>query len=452
MVTAGARHRLTIAGYASDGAGIARLDGQVVFVKGALAGETCMVRIDKVGRSSVWGTMESVETPSPHRIAPDCPHYGQCGGCQLRHMDYAEELECKRVRVEDALRRIGGVSLPVTEILGAAQPLRYRNKVQFPVGADGGIGFYRARSHSVIDVADCLLQPQAAARLRDAVKTWMTAYHVPPYDERRGKGLLRHLYLRYNRAGQSLCCLLVNGGTLPHEAALVQGLRAAQPNLTGVVLGVNTRRDNVILGESYRTLWGEDFLMDTLCGNTFRLSIPSFYQVNPPQTQVLYGKALELCGLTGGETVLDLYCGIGTISLMLARQAARVIGVEVVPSAVEDAAENARRNGVTNATFFCADTGEAAARLLSEGVHPDVICVDPPRKGLHEEVPALLAALAPHRIVYISCDPATLARDLARLIPHGYQPVQAVAVDMFPRTSHVETVVLLSRPKSTLTR
>ncbi|MCD7947565.1 MAG: 23S rRNA (uracil(1939)-C(5))-methyltransferase RlmD [Oscillospiraceae bacterium] len=437
--------RLTIDGYASDGAGVARIDGQVVFVRGALSGETCLVRLDKIGRSAVWGTAAEILTPSPARVTPDCPYYGQCGGCQLRHMTYAEELQFKRTRVEEVLRRIGGISLPVAQILGAAHPMRYRNKVQFPVGTDGAIGFYRTRSHHVIDTADCLLQPESAAQLRCAVQDWMRSFSVPAYDERTGKGLVRHLYLRHNRAGQSLCCLLVNGDKLPRVRELVDALRRAEPQLTGVVLGINTRRSNVILGDSYRTLWGEDFLMDTLCGFTFRLSIPSFYQVNPEQTEVLYKTALSLAGLQGNETVLDLYCGIGTISLMLARRARQVYGVEVVAQAVEDATENAHRNGITNASFFCADAGVAAARLAAEGITPDVIVVDPPRKGLGAEVPPILSEIAPGRIVYISCDSATLARDIARLAPLGYRPVKAVAVDMFPRTAHVETVVLLSK-------
>jgi len=453
---------LRVEGCASDGAGVARHEGQVVFVAGGLRGELCDVRIEKVGRSACWGRAVKVLEPSPARVEPDCPYYAQCGGCQLRHMTYAEELELKRLRVEDAIRRIGGLDLDVSVIFGASNTERYRNKAQFPVSSAPApktgsnpsaptvsdvpkIGFYRPRTHQVIDVDDCLLQPLAAARLRRAAKNWMAQYHVPAYDEKTGKGLVRHVYVRTNRSGESLFCLLVNGTNVSRETSLVEMLRAAEPNLVGVVLGINEKKNNVILGERYRTLWGQDFLMDRLCGLEFKLSVPSFYQVNAAQAEVLYGQALEFAALTGSETVLDLYCGIGTISLVMARRAGQVIGAEVVPEAVRDAEANAARNGVANARFLCADAGEAAARLAAEGVRPDVICVDPPRKGLGEEVPPILAGMAPARIVYVSCDPGTLARDLKRFAALGYAAQKAVAVDMFPRTAHVETVCLLTR-------
>lgn len=437
--------RLVIDGYASDGAGVARLDGMVVFVQGGIRGEACDVRLTHVGRSALWGRVEEVVNPSPARIFPRCLHYTKCGGCQFRHMNYAEELEAKRIRVEDALRRLGGADIHVSAILGAEQVDRYRNKAQFPVAKGPRIGFYRPRSHDVIDVDDCLLQGEAAARLRGAVKEWMAEYSIPAYNERTFTGLVRHVYVRTNRAGRSLCCLLVNGRGVPREAELVRALRRAEPNLAGIVLGVNEKHNNVILGDSYRALWGEDFLSDTLCGLTFRLSVPSFYQVNPAQTEVLYGKALEFAGLTGAETVLDLYCGIGTISLVMARKAGMVWGAEVVPQAVDDAIANAQRNHIGNARFLCADAGEAARYLEGEGVRPDVVCVDPPRKGLAEDVVDTIADMGPQRVVYVSCDPGTLGRDVKRFAGRGYTLKKAVAVDMFPRTAHVETVVLLSK-------
>ena len=437
--------RLVIDGYASDGAGVARLDGMVVFVQGGIRGEACDVRLTHVGRSALWGRVEEVVNPSPARIFPRCLHYTKCGGCQFRHMNYAEELEAKRIRVEDALRRLGGAEIHVSAILGAEQVDRYRNKAQFPVAKGPRIGFYRPRSHDVIDVDDCLLQGEAAARLRGAVKEWMAEYSIPAYNERTFTGLVRHVYVRTNRAGRSLCCLLVNGRGVPREVELVRALRRAEPNLAGIVLGVNEKHNNVILGDSYRTLWGEDFLSDTLCGLTFRLSVPSFYQVNPAQTEVLYGKALEFAGLTGAETVLDLYCGIGTISLVMARKAGMVWGAEVVPQAVDDAIANARRNHIENARFLCADAGEAARYLEGVGVRPDVVCVDPPRKGLAEDVVDTIADMGPERVVYVSCDPGTLGRDVKRFAGRGYTLKKAVAVDMFPRTAHVETVVLLSK-------
>ena len=437
--------RLVINGYASDGAGVARLDGMVVFVQGGIRGEACDVRLTHVGRSALWGRVEEVVNPSPARIVPRCLHYTKCGGCQFRHMNYAEELEAKRIRVEDALRRLGGAEIHVSAILGAEQVDRYRNKAQFPVAKGPRIGFYRPRSHDVIDVDDCLLQGEAAARLRGAVKEWMAEYSIPAYNERTFTGLVRHVYVRTNRAGRSLCCLLVNGRGVPREAELVRALRRAEPNLAGIVLGVNEKHNNVILGDSYRTLWGEDFLSDTLCGLTFRLSVPSFYQVNPAQTEVLYGKALEFAGLTGAETVLDLYCGIGTISLVMARKAGMVWGAEVVPQAVDDAIANARRNHIENARFLCADAGEAARYLEGEGVRPDVVCVDPPRKGLAEDVVDTIADMGPERVVYVSCDPGTLGRDVKRFAGRGYTLKKAVAVDMFPRTAHVECVAVLAK-------
>ena len=433
-----------IEGYASDGSGVARIGGMAVFVKNAIRDELTDVLVEHVGHSAAWGRVVKQHHPCPARIRPDCELYESCGGCQFRHMNYPEELEAKRMRVEDALRRIGGLTLGVSRIWGAERTDRYRNKIQFPVG-DRAIGYYRARSHDVVDVADCMLQPERAAACRKAVLDWMVKYSVPHYNERAHKGLVRHLYLRFNQAGETLCCLVVNGKTLPHADELVVALRAADPGLVGVVLSVNTRKTNVILGQEYHTLWGRDWLEETLCGLTFRLSVPSFFQINRAQTEVLYGRALELAGLTGTETVLDLYCGIGTISLAMAGRAGRVIGAEIVPQAIEDAKDNAARNGITNAEFFCGDAVRVAARLSEEGLRPDVITVDPPRKGLSPEVPELLARMNPRRIVYVSCDPATLARDLKRLEELGYKAVHAEAVDLFPRTAHIESVVKLER-------
>ena len=439
------RYPLRIQGYGSAGEGVARLEGQAVFVKGALRGELCQVHLLKVGKTAAWGKVDQVLEPSPGRQAPDCPRYPQCGGCQLRHMTYAEELAFKRQKVQDALQRIGGWEGEVTGIHGAKDPDRYRNKIQFPVAEGPKVGFFRARSHDVIDAPDCLLQPMAATRLRGAFRDWMAAHHIPAYDEKAHRGLLRHFYVRTNRKGQSLCAVIANGEALPQEAALVQALRQAEPNLVGVVLSVNREKTNVILGKTYRTLWGQDYLEDTLCGLEFRLSVPSFYQVNREQAEVLYGRALAFAGLTGRETVVDLYCGIGTITLVMARQAGRAIGAEVIPAAVEDAQANARRNGVENAEFLCADAGQAAQELARRGLRPGVICVDPPRKGISPEVVEAIVQMAPQRVVYVSCDPATLGRDVKRLREGGYLLQQAEAVDLFPRTGHVETVVLLSK-------
>ena len=440
---------LTVESHSGDGQGIAHLpDGRVVFVRGALPGERVEAQLLKVGKTAAWARVLRVTEPSPARIPSDCPHYPRCGGCRYRHMTYEEECAAKLGKVNDALRRIGGAEVAASVILGAKNTLRYRNKVQFPVGSGPSIGFYRARSHDVVDVEDCLLQPEGAAAIRRAVKEYMRSNGVAPYDETGGTGLLRHLYLRFNRAGECLCCLVVNGDRLPGEGVLVDALRAAEPKIVGILLNENTADTNVVLGERYRTLWGENTLQETLCGFSFRLSPQSFFQVNRAQTERLYGKALEFAALTGRETVLDLYCGIGTISLCLAREAGQVIGAEVVPEAIADAEENARRSGVKNVRFLCGDAGQTARRLAEEGVRPQVICVDPPRKGLQEEVPALLAGMAPERIVYVSCDPATLARDVKRFAGLGYRLARAEAVDLFPRTEHVETVALLRRGRT----
>lgn len=442
-------HRVTVEGYSSEGLGIARIDGCVVFLHGAVAGELCDVRIEKVLKSCAYGRVVDLVEPSPHRREPDCPWFGKCGGCAFRHVDYGEELRAKRQRVQDALSRLGGADVTVEEICGAVQPLRYRNKSQYPVSGDGTVGFYRARSHDVVPVERCLIQHPAADAAAGAVGAWLRRFRIPAYDEKRHQGLLRHVYVRVNRAGESLCCLLVNGERLPHETELVEMLRDAVPETVGVVLGVNTRKGNVILGDRYRTLWGQNYLMDTLCGLRFKLSVPSFYQVNRDQAEVLYGKALEFAALTGRETVLDLYCGIGTITLCLASRAGRAIGGEIVRAAIEDAKENAVRNGIENVEFFCGDAGAIASRLEAEGLRPDVVTVDPPRKGLSPEVVNTIAAMGPERVVYVSCDPGTLGRDVKRFQELGYRAVRASAVDLFPGTVHVETVVLLLRTVGT---
>lgn len=438
-------HPLRMEGYGSAGEGVARLDGQAVFVKGALAGELCQVQLLKVGKSAAWGRVAQVVEASPGRQVPDCPQYPKCGGCQLRHMTYAEELAFKRQKVQDALRRIGGWAGEVTVIHGARDPFRYRNKIQFPVAEGPRVGFFRARSHDVIDAPDCLLQPLPATRLRQAFRDWMAEHHIPAYDEKAHQGLIRHCYVRVNRRGQSLCAVVANGTALPRQQELIDALRQAEPGLVGVVLSINQDKTNVILGKQFRLLWGQDFLEDTLCGLSFRLSVPSFYQVNRDQTEVLYGRALDLAGLTGRETVLDLYCGIGTITLNLARRAARAIGAEVVPAAIEDAKANAARNGISNAEFLCADAGEAAQALADRGLRPEVITVDPPRKGLALPVIEAIVQMAPRRLVYVSCDPATLARDVKLLTQRGYTLQTAEAADLFPRTAHVETVAFMLR-------
>ncbi|MDY4953973.1 MAG: 23S rRNA (uracil(1939)-C(5))-methyltransferase RlmD, partial [Candidatus Onthomonas sp.] len=318
-------HTVTIDSYSSTGQGIARLDGMAVFVRGALRGERCRISLMKVGKTCAWARVLDVLTPSPARIVPDCPYYPTCGGCAMRHMTYEEELECKRQRVNDALQRIGGLELSVDTICGAQQVQRYRNKAAFPVSQDHKtgvkVGFYRERSHEVIDVSSCLLQSDIADKAGRVVRKWMHRYAVPAYEERSGTGLIRHVFVRTNRRRESLICVVANANQLPFERELTRALTAACPKAVGIILNSNTRKTNVILGKTYRVLWGRDFLEDRLCGLTFRLSVPSFFQVNRDQAEMLYNYALEFAGLTGTETVVDLYCGTGTISLVMAKKA-----------------------------------------------------------------------------------------------------------------------------------
>ena len=436
---------LTVEGYNDEGLGVARQGREVVFVHRGLRWETALCRIEKVGKNYAYARVLSCDIPSPHRTEPDCPYYGRCGGCDFRHMDYAEELAAKHRRVQDALERLGGSGVVVEEILGAPTQARYRNKSLYPIAADGTVGFYRARTHDVQTVETCLLQKETADAAAASLRQYIKAYDVPCYDETAHRGLLRHLFVRTNAKGACLICLFVNGDRLPHEPELVELLRQNVPSCVGIVLGMNTRKGNAITAESYHTLWGENTLADTLCGLQFRLSVPSFYQVNREQAEVLYHKAVEFAGLTGQETLLDLYCGAGTITQVMAQYCKRAIGAEIVPEAIENAKKSAAENGVENVEFFCGDAKAVAEKFAAEGLKPDVICVDPPRKGLAPEVVESVCAMAPKRVVYVSCDPATLGRDVKRFAQLGYTCIRAAAVDLFPRTANVESVILLQK-------
>ena len=434
-----------------DGSGVARVDGQVVFVPGALPGERCSVRIAHVGRSAVFAQLLSVLTPSAHRVDPDCPYFPRCGGCALRHMDYEQELALKQAHVQSCLTRIGGQTISALPITGAAQTDGYRNKVQFPVQEQDGrpvAGFFSGKTHRVIPVRHCRIQPDCADAIRGAVLAWMEQYHIRAYDEQTHTGYIRHIYIRFGaESGQILVCIVANCAQLPKKKQLVAALLAAEPGITTIVFTPNTKKGNTVLGTEFHPLYGDGTITDTLCGLQFRLSAPAFYQVNHAQAERLYEKAVQLAGLTGNETVLDLYCGTGTITLCLARHAKKAIGVEIVPQAIEDAKFNAAQNGMENAEFFCMDAGQAAKMLADRRTRPDVIVVDPPRKGVSADVIEAISAMAPQRVVYVSCDPATLARDLKLLTAAGYTLQTAEAFDLFPRCAHVETVVLLSHKK-----
>ena len=437
-----------ICDYTAEGQGVARVDGCVVFIPNAIVGERYLVQIEKAKKTWASGKITQILEKSPHRVQRACPVSSSCGGCDFWHMDYEEETRLKADRVCQALNRLGGESLDSVPILSAPDCQGYRNKAQYPVASHRGrvyAGFFRAGTHQVVENRRCLILPEETDTVKDIVVDYVNQYGISAYDEAAHTGLLRHIYVRRGVvSGQILVCLVVNGRKLPHTQALIDKLLAV-PGFTTLVLSVNTKKGNTILGEESVTLYGPGYIEDTLCGLTFRLSPRSFYQVNHHQAQRLYEAAISQAEITKNDLVLDLYCGVGTITLAMAKAAGRVIGVEVVEQAVEDARENARRNGIENAEFFCGDAGKAALELEKQGVIPDVVIVDPPRKGLNEDTIQALANMSPRRIVYVSCDRATLGRDVALLKTHGYRVKNAMAADLFPRCAHVESIVCLCR-------
>ncbi|MBR3553045.1 MAG: 23S rRNA (uracil(1939)-C(5))-methyltransferase RlmD [Clostridia bacterium] len=441
---------LTVTALTAQGSGVGRYAGMAVFVDGAAVGDRLLVHIILVKASYAVGIIQKILTPSDTRIAPACPVFSQCGGCAYCHIRYDAELEAKRRRVEDALRRIGGLDISVPAILSPGETRRYRNKAQFPVGLSRNgrteIGFYARRSHRIVDCRDCALQPAEFAPLLNVIARWAAECGVSIYDETTGRGALRHIYLRKGFAtGQLMVCLVAATDRLPRLDMLCDRLTAENKNIVSILLNINPGRTNVVLGDRCVTIFGADAIEDELCGLRFRIAPQSFFQVNPAGAELLYRKAADFAALTGHETLLDLYCGTGTIGLSMAAKAKQVIGVEVIPEAIEDAKENAARNGITNARFFCADASGAAAALLQEGLRPDVVVLDPPRKGCSPDVIDAVAQMGPDRVVYVSCDPATLARDCKAFGEKDYHVSDTVAVDMFPRTVHVESVVKLIR-------
>lgn len=450
MPEKGKIYETVISDYTTDGRGVAKVDGCAVFIPNAICGERCQVRVEAVGKTWAAGKMTRLLARSPHRVNRECPVAKLCGGCDFWHMDYDEELRMKAERVRQALNRLAGETLSNVPILGAPTYRQYRNKAQYPVAVKNGrayAGFYKAGTHEVVENTRCAILPDEMDLVKDAVIDYVNQRRVSVYDEATHTGLLRHIYVRRGAvSGQILVCLSVNGRQLPDVSALVERLRRI-PGFTTLVLSVNQKPGNAVLGAEFLTLYGAGSIEDTLCGLRFRLSPQSFYQVNHDQAQRLYAAAIAQGGIQKHDTVLDLYCGVGTITLTMAASAGKVIGVEVVPGAVEDARENARRNGIENAEFFCGDAGQAALELNARGVQADVVVVDPPRKGLNADTIKALFRFAPRRIVYVSCDPATLARDVALLKAGGYALSSAQAVDLFPRCAHVETVVLMSRSK-----
>ncbi len=444
---------LEITGYTAEGSGVGHYCGMAVFVPLAAAGDRLEVKILKVAKSYAFGKIEKIIAPSKDRVPADCPQFARCGGCVYRHITYEAELRAKQQRVQDALERIAGLHFAALKpIVGAEKPERYRNKAQLPVGegpsGEVSLGFYAAHSHRIVDCGECLLQPAEFAAAAKAFREWENTTRDSVYDESTGRGRLRHLFLRKAEAtGEVMACVIVNGNGVHDEQKLADLLEKKVPGLKSVIVNVNREKTNVILGGKCRTVWGQDYITDELCGLRFRISPLSFYQVNPRQAERLYGLAGQYADLTGKETVLDLYCGTGTIGLSMAKNAGRVIGVEIVEQAVEDAKKNAVENGIENAEFLCADAAKAADMLKNCGVRPDVVVLDPPRKGCGPELVGTVAAMAPPRVVYVSCDPATLARDLKLFALQGYKTLEATPVDMFPRTAHVETIALMSKVK-----
>lgn len=436
-----------------DGEGIGKADGFTVFVKDAVIGDTVTAKIIKAKKNYGYGRLMEVLKPSPYRVEPKCEFARQCGGCQLQALSYDQQLVFKTNKVKGHLERIGGFTdIPMEPIIGMDELFHYRNKAQFPVGRnkEGKIvtGFYAGRTHNIIENRDCALGVAENKEVLDRVIAHMEKYGIEPYNEATGKGLVRHVLIRYGYfTKEVMVCLILNGNKLPKEEQLVKSL-CEIPGMTSITINVNKKRSNVILGEEICLLWGQEYITDRIGDISYQISPLSFYQVNPMQTQKLYAKALEYADLHGEETVWDLYCGIGTISLFLAQKAKFVRGVEIVPAAIENAKENAKLNGLENTEFFVGKAEEVLPREYKKnGVYADVIVVDPPRKGCDETLLETMVEMNPERIVYVSCDSATLARDLKYLCERGYELRKVCPVDQFGMTVHVETVVLLSQQK-----
>ena len=437
--------------YTTEGSGICRIDGMTVFVPNAAVGDKAEIKILKVSKRIAYGKIEKIIQPSPDRCVPDCGIFQKCGGCTFRHISYEAELRFKQKRVTDALTRIGGISPGIVmPIVGADIVDGYRNKAQLPVTADKDgrirVGFFAPASHRVIPLDECALHSPIFNRVISVFLEWANAEKLSAYNEADHSGVLRHLYLRHARKTDELMvCVVINADSVRGEKRLTEMLCSHFDNLKTVVLNINKEKTNVITGKQNRILYGDGYITDELCGLHFRISPLSFYQVNRDQAERLYRIASDFAAMKKGETLLDLYCGTGTIGLSMADKASVLIGAEIIPQAIEDAKENAVFNGIQNARFICADASCAAKKLHSEGLHPECIIIDPPRKGCDPALISTAAEISPERIVYVSCDPATLARDIRLFQEKGYYAKKAVPVDMFPRTSHVETVCLMSR-------
>lgn len=448
------RIQVKIEDMGDTGEGIGKTDGFTWFVKDAVIGDEVEAKVMKTKKSYGYARLEKIVNASPNRVTPPCPVARQCGGCQLQAMDYEEQLKYKERKIYNNIKRIGGFDeVPMLPVMGMEEPWRYRNKAQFPWGTDkaGKIitGFYAGRTHAIIENEDCLLGIEENREILKIIKNHLERYHIRPYDEASHSGLIRHTLIRKGfHTGELMVCQVINGKSLPHQEELTEQLLKV-PGMTSISVNINREQTNVILGNQVINLYGPGYITDYIGGVKYRISPLSFYQVNPVQTEKLYSTALEYAGLTGGETVWDLYCGIGTISLFLAQKAKKVYGVEIVPQAIDDARENARINGMENVEFFVGKAEEVLPREYEKNqVYADVIVVDPPRKGCDEVCLDTIVKMGPKRVVYVSCDSATLARDMKYLAERGYEVVKVRGCDMFPHSTHVETVVLLSHKKA----
>jgi len=436
-----------------NGEGIGRIDGFTVFIDGGVPLDRGIIKITKVKKSYGIGRIESLIEASPYRINPECSVAEECGGCQIQHIDYKHQLDLKKKKVEDSINRIAKLdNVVIHEVIGMEKPYRYRNKAQFPMGMDNGntvIGFYKGGTHEIIDTKGCMIQHSVNDDIIQIFKEIINEKGLSIYDEKTGKGLLRHIVTRVSYDSNELMIVIVtNGEELPYSEEIIKAITIKLPQVKSIVQNINKRKTNVILGNINKVLYGKERIIDKIGELKFEISPQSFFQVNPLQTEVLYEKALEYAGLTGKEIVFDVYCGIGTISLFLAQKAQKVYGIEVVEAAIEDARRNAQINGINNAEFFPGKAEEILPKLYEEGLRPDVIVVDPPRKGCDERVLETIANMNPKRIVYVSCKPSTLARDLKYLNELGYKTLEVQPVDMFPHTYHVECIVLIKRAES----
>lgn len=438
---------LNITDMTSDGSGIGKYDGMAIFVPLTAIGDTARVKILKVKKTYAFGKLTEIIKPSPDRAENRCPSFSQCGGCVYRHISYAAECRIKTDKVYEAIKRIGGADMQPQPIICSENTEHYRNKAQYPIAADGAAGFFAFHSHRIVKCPDCALQPEIFSQITAACTEWIRDNSISVYNEEKHAGLLRHIYIRIaEKTGEIMAYAVINGKSLPCSDDFVSRIKSVcGEKIKSIGININTDKTNVILGEKCRVLYGEEYITDILCGVKVRLSPLSFYQVNRATAEKLYKKAAEYAA-PAGKTVLDLYCGAGTIGLSMAKEAKKIIGVEIVPQAVEDARFNAGLNGISNAEFICSDAAGAAAELAKKGIKPDVIIVDPPRKGCAAELIGTIAeAFKPERVVYVSCDPATLARDIKIFAEKGYALTEYTPVDMFPRTSHVECVALLTR-------